>query len=188
LDKPIAIACFGFFTFLPLRPLFNSPRFISCISSFTYRPALGLYLRPRLESDFLRLADFADAVLRARLLLFVARERPAADLAFAEVAPRRDFAVVLRLDPAVVLRFAAVLRPVDLLEREDTRFLVREFELRERVAAINCCLLDCLPLICSRTFCAPPEVAVKPFGFLYCCTENAIAFAEICKAKWRRAC
>jgi hypothetical protein len=173
LDKPIAMACFGFFTFLPLRPLFNSPCFISCISSFTYRPALGLYLRPRLEDAFLRLADFADAVPRAeRLLLFVARERPAADLAFADVEPRRDFAAVLRVAPALVLRFAAFLRPVDLLEREETRFLVREFELRERVAAISVASLFYFPLICCRTSRAPPEVAVKPFGSLYCCAEK----------------
>ena len=31
--KPIAIACFGFFTFLPLRPDFSSPCFISCMVS-----------------------------------------------------------------------------------------------------------------------------------------------------------
>jgi hypothetical protein len=44
-DKPIAIACFGFVTFLPLRPLFNLPRFISRISVSTCLPAEGLYFR-----------------------------------------------------------------------------------------------------------------------------------------------
>jgi len=34
-DKPIAIACFGLETFLPLFPLRSSPRFISCIFSST---------------------------------------------------------------------------------------------------------------------------------------------------------
>ena len=34
-DKPIAIACFLLFTFLPLRPLFNVPAFFSCIARFT---------------------------------------------------------------------------------------------------------------------------------------------------------
>jgi len=34
-DKPIAIACFLLFTFLPLRPLFRVPAFLSCIARFT---------------------------------------------------------------------------------------------------------------------------------------------------------
>ena len=33
--KPMAIACLGFVTFFPLRPLFNCPCFISCIASCT---------------------------------------------------------------------------------------------------------------------------------------------------------
>lgn len=41
-DRPIAIACLGFVTFFPLRPLFSCPRFISCISSRTFSPAFGL--------------------------------------------------------------------------------------------------------------------------------------------------
>jgi hypothetical protein len=54
-DKPIAIACFGFVTFLPLRPLFSLPRFIAFISRSTDFPAFGLYLRP--VDFFLRLLD-----------------------------------------------------------------------------------------------------------------------------------
>jgi len=53
-ERPIAIACFGFVTFFPLRPLFNFPRCISCISVLTCLPAFGLYLRPEplFEEDF----------------------------------------------------------------------------------------------------------------------------------------
>ena len=40
-ERPIAIACFGFVTFLPLRPLFSVPRFISRISVPTCLPAAG---------------------------------------------------------------------------------------------------------------------------------------------------
>ena len=76
-DNPIAIACFGFVTFLPLRPLRSLPRFIACISRSTSLPALGLYLRPELllelffEADFeedLREALFFEGVLRLELL------------------------------------------------------------------------------------------------------------------------
>ena len=35
-ESPIAIACFGFVTFLPERPLFNVPRFCSRIASPTF--------------------------------------------------------------------------------------------------------------------------------------------------------
>lgn len=62
-DNPIAIACFGFVTFFPLRPLFNLPRLNSCISFSTFFCALGPYFRPRLE-DF-----FADELLERRDLL-----------------------------------------------------------------------------------------------------------------------
>ncbi len=44
-ESPIAIACFGFVTFLPLRPLLSFPCFISFISSSTWALAEGLYLR-----------------------------------------------------------------------------------------------------------------------------------------------
>jgi hypothetical protein len=50
-DNPMAIACFGFVTFLPLRPLFSLPRLNSCISRSTLFCALGPYFRPL--DDFL---------------------------------------------------------------------------------------------------------------------------------------
>ena len=34
-DRPMAMACRGFFTFLPLLPDFSFPSFISCIARFT---------------------------------------------------------------------------------------------------------------------------------------------------------
>src|SRR5215204_7781280 len=43
-DSPIAIACFLLVTFLPDRPLFNSPRFISCMAFSTFSPAFLPYL------------------------------------------------------------------------------------------------------------------------------------------------
>jgi hypothetical protein len=44
------MACFGFVTFLPLRPDLSLPRFISRISVSTFLPADGEYLR---RDDFL---------------------------------------------------------------------------------------------------------------------------------------
>src|ERR1035437_1582800 len=44
-DSPIAMACFGFVTVLPLRPLFSLPCFIAFISRSTLLPAARLYLR-----------------------------------------------------------------------------------------------------------------------------------------------
>ena len=41
----MAMACLGFVTFLPERPLFRVPFFISRISVSTCLPAAGLYLR-----------------------------------------------------------------------------------------------------------------------------------------------
>jgi hypothetical protein len=35
-ERPIAIACFRLFTFLPERPDLSFPRFISCIARFTF--------------------------------------------------------------------------------------------------------------------------------------------------------
>jgi hypothetical protein len=43
-DKPIAIACFRLFTFLPERPLFSVPRLRSCIARFTFCCAFLPYL------------------------------------------------------------------------------------------------------------------------------------------------
>src|SRR5579863_4814754 len=56
----MAMACFGFVTFFPLRPDFSLPSFIACISRFTSLPADGEYLRP---DDFLEL-DFLAAEVR----------------------------------------------------------------------------------------------------------------------------
>src|SRR5882724_2780178 len=43
-DNPMATACFGFVTFLPLLPLFNCPCFISCMARSTLVPAFFEYL------------------------------------------------------------------------------------------------------------------------------------------------
>lgn len=50
-DRPMAMACFGFVTFLPLRPDLSLPRLNSCISRSTDLDALGLYLRPELFAE-----------------------------------------------------------------------------------------------------------------------------------------
>jgi hypothetical protein len=60
-DNPIAIACFGFVTFLPLRPDFSLPRFISCISRSTDLLASGEYFLVLLF--FLLLLFFVAAML-----------------------------------------------------------------------------------------------------------------------------
>ncbi|HUB29254.1 MAG TPA: hypothetical protein VL967_06135 [Terracidiphilus sp.] len=56
-DNPIAIACFGFVTFLPLRPDLSFPCFIVFISRSTELEAFGLYFLPL---DFLELVFFAE--------------------------------------------------------------------------------------------------------------------------------
>jgi len=63
------MACFGFVTFLPLRPDFSLPRFISCISVSTFLPADGEYLRldDFFAPYFLPLDFFAD---EPRVLFF----------------------------------------------------------------------------------------------------------------------
>jgi hypothetical protein len=83
LESPIAIACLGFVTFLPLRPDLSLPCFISFISVSTFLPADGEYLRRDdffaedfLVVDFLAedffAEDFLALVLRLLLLLFFA--------------------------------------------------------------------------------------------------------------------
>jgi hypothetical protein len=42
-DKPIAIDFFRYVTFLPLRKLFNWPRFFSCMAFSTFSPAFFEY-------------------------------------------------------------------------------------------------------------------------------------------------
>jgi hypothetical protein len=56
----MAMACFGFVTFLPLRPDLSVPRFISFISVSTFLLAEGEYFRPEvfLLMLFLALLDF----------------------------------------------------------------------------------------------------------------------------------
>lgn len=58
-ERPMAIACLGFVTFLPLRPDRSWPFFIARISRSTFLPAVGEYLRVDfLEDAFLALPDF----------------------------------------------------------------------------------------------------------------------------------
>ena len=45
LESPIATACFGLVTFLPLRPLLSFPSFIAFISVSTLFEAAGEYFR-----------------------------------------------------------------------------------------------------------------------------------------------
>ena len=45
-ERPMAMACLGLWTVLPLRPLLSFPCFISFISASTLALASGLYLRP----------------------------------------------------------------------------------------------------------------------------------------------
>jgi hypothetical protein len=62
-DKPIAIACFLLFTFLPL-PLFSLPLLNSYISLSTFLPAEGEYLRDEdffLEEELFFAAGFLPA-------------------------------------------------------------------------------------------------------------------------------
>lgn len=57
----MAMACFGFVTFLPLRPDLSVPRFISFISVSTFLLAEGEYFWPEdffLPLLFLALLDF----------------------------------------------------------------------------------------------------------------------------------
>src|SRR5579863_7180272 len=56
----MAMACFGFVTFLPLRPDFSLPVFISRTSLSTFLPADGEYLRldDFFELDFFLVAFF----------------------------------------------------------------------------------------------------------------------------------
>ena len=96
------MACLGFVTFFPLRPIFSLPSFMSRISRSTSLPAEGEYLR--LE-DFFEL-DFFDAEPRVLFLALLPR------VLF--------FALLLRVLFLALLRvlFFAVLRedlPLELL-------------------------------------------------------------------------
>jgi hypothetical protein len=68
-DNPIAIACFGLVTFLPLRPLFSWPFFIAFISVSTLLPAAGLYFR--VELLFFVAVFFAVAVFFVAMIFLL---------------------------------------------------------------------------------------------------------------------
>lgn len=68
----MAIACFGFVTFLPLRPDFSFPCFISRISLSTFLLADGEYLRPE---DFFDLDEDDFLVDELRVLFFAVLPR-----------------------------------------------------------------------------------------------------------------
>jgi hypothetical protein len=105
----MAMACFGFVTFFPLRPDFNLPSFIARISRSTFLPAEGEYLRP--EDFFARLElDFFDDEPRVLFLALLPR------VLF--------FALLLR----PLLRADRPELPLDLLLREE-RELARPLEL-----------------------------------------------------------
>jgi hypothetical protein len=58
-ESPMAMACFGFVTFLPLRPDLSLPSFIARISVSTFLLAEGEYLRvDDFFADFPVLLDF----------------------------------------------------------------------------------------------------------------------------------
>jgi hypothetical protein len=68
------MACLGFVTFFPLRPLFSLPSFISFISRSTLLLAAGPYLRPELlffADDFLLELFFAGLFFVELFLLAV---------------------------------------------------------------------------------------------------------------------
>jgi len=87
------MACFGFVTFLPLRPDFNLPCFIARISRSTSLPADGEYLRPEdfFEPDLLEL-DFFDAAPRVLLFALLPRVLCAAPRALPGAAAARTAA------------------------------------------------------------------------------------------------
>ena len=90
-ERPMAMACFGFVTFLPLRPDFNLPCFMARISRSTSLPADGEYLRP--EDFFARLElDFFDAEPRVLFLALLLR------VPFFVLLPRVLFFAPLRED------------------------------------------------------------------------------------------
>lgn len=122
----MAIACFGFVTFFPLRPDFSLPCFMARISRSTSLPADGEYLRPedffaRVEEDFFE-AD--PRVLFFALLLRV--------LFFAP--PRVLFFAVLR-DPRLELPRDELLR--DDRERDDPLLELPDFFLAAFFVAIT---------------------------------------------------
>jgi hypothetical protein len=126
-ERPMAMACLGFVTFLPLRPDLSCPFFIARISVSTLLPAAEEYLRDDFFAVlFLAPVDlllfFAGAPLRAavllramllfvlallRVLLFFAEDRLEAPLFFAELVLRAVLFFVA-LDLFVAVFFAAI--------------------------------------------------------------------------------
>lgn len=94
----MAMACFGFVTFFPLRPDFSFPRFISRISRSTALPAAGLYLR--------ELEGFFDALFFADEDFFVDEDFFAAEDFFAELFFALFFFVGIAVPPRSVGRAA----------------------------------------------------------------------------------
>jgi hypothetical protein len=85
-ESPMAMACFGLVTFLPLRPDFSLPCFIACISLLTSWPAEGEYLRRDdfFDADFFE-ADFLDDEERVLFFAVLPREVRERELPFFEL-------------------------------------------------------------------------------------------------------
>lgn len=85
----MAMACFGFVTFFPLRPIFSLPSFIARISRSTSLPAEGEYLRP---GDFFARVELAFFDAEPRVLFLA----PLLRVLFFALLPRVLFLAVLR--------------------------------------------------------------------------------------------
>ena len=100
----MAIACFGFVTFLPLRPDFSLPCFISRISRSTSLPTDGEYFRLEdfFAADFL--ADFLAAAVRVVFFALLPTREPL----LPEVRGREIPFLELLLDLFLVAFFVAI--------------------------------------------------------------------------------
>ena len=99
------MACFGFVTFLPVRPDFSFPCFISRISRSTFLPAEGEYMRldDFLAADFLALDFLADC---SPVLFFALL--PSHELLLRAVREREIPSFELLLDFFLVAFFVAI--------------------------------------------------------------------------------
>lgn len=90
----MAIACFGFVTFLPFRPDLSLPVFISLISVSTFLPAEGEYFRREdfFDDDFFALVRRMPAPVLAPLDLFFA-----AVLVAIRILPRKSDVLRIRV-------------------------------------------------------------------------------------------
>ena len=136
----MAIACFGFLTFLPEPPDRNLPSFISCIERSTLRLDSGLYLRPELFLGelFLRAVLLREDVFFPTPVVFRDDVFLRADVFFREDVVLRDDVllredVVLRDD--VFLRVGTFFLPVPALF-EDVFLRVELFLRPPRAAAV----------------------------------------------------